>query len=363
MYKVLSVGFDGKLFDTQSESYSRQKLYSSWLKKLTILDLTKTKNVKFIKDGNLEISSIRSFKNIFESTRIIRQQKYDLITTQDPFICGLVGVLIKFFLRVPLNIQIHTEAFNSDYFRNESLKNRIFYHLGLLILRFADSVRGRDQKIIADILTRFPILKGKVAYVGAPLQATYFEKYSNTEREDNLLVANGRLVKQKNYQMCLDAIAILRKENPLVRLAIVGVGPEERKIRSMIDERNLKNSVSLLGWQEPTKFKKLLDKASAFILSSNHEGWALVVIEALLRGTPVVMTDTGCAGEIVINEKTGIVTPVGDSKKFAEAIAKVLRNRQKYELMARKGRVLVQRDVNPVKLKKDLLKMYALTTS
>ena len=64
-----------------------------------------------------------------------------------------------------------------------------------------------------------------------------------------------------------------------------------------------------------------------FLLTSNYEGWGLAIIEAASFGLPIIMTDVGCAGEIIKNEESGIIIPVGDKKALAAAMTKLIQNK------------------------------------
>ena len=103
-------------------------------------------------------------------------------------------------------------------------------------------------------------------------------------------------------------MAELIKKYPNTELWIVGDGLERKKLELEIAKYKLENSVKLFGWQNnPDEF---YSQADAFLLTSNYEGWGMVVIEAADYGLPIIMTDVGCAGELIENEKSGLVVPV-----------------------------------------------------
>ena len=99
-------------------------------------------------------------------------------------------------------------------------------------------------------------------------------------------VAAGRLIEQKGFELLIAAIALVN--NPQVRLAILGHGPLEEKLYSLIESFGLHNQVILPGYQgNPYAW---MAKADAFILSSHYEGFPNVVLEALSCGTQVIAT-------------------------------------------------------------------------
>ena len=103
---------------------------------------------------------------------------------------------------------------------------------------------------------------------------------------------------------------------------IVGDGAEKSNLKSKISKLKLENNVKLLGWQNnPDEF---YSQADAFLLTSNYEGWGMVAVEATIFGLPIIMTDVGCAGELIENEKSGLVVPVKNQTKLQEAMIRLI---------------------------------------
>lgn len=138
-----------------------------------------------------------------------------------------------------------------------------------------------------------------------------------------ILVAAGRLVDQKDFPTLVDAFAILR--HPTARLVIIGTGPQEVAIRARIAAHNLGEHVQLVGYVP--EIREWLDRARLFVLSSNHEGYAAVIIEALSAGRQVIATDcTPAARELLGSPLAGRVVPVGDPVALAAAMETALAN-------------------------------------
>jgi len=137
------------------------------------------------------------------------------------------------------------------------------------------------------------------------------------------IIMVGRLTKVKDYPNLLKAFNLVLKQKE-ARLVILGEGPEEGNIERLTKELGLSEKVILLGFQKnPYKYMK---GASVFVLSSFHEGFGNVIVEAMACGTPVISTNCSGPSEIIENGKSGLLVPVGDSKALAEAIIKVLNN-------------------------------------
>lgn len=119
----------------------------------------------------------------------------------------------------------------------------------------------------------------------ARLQDQSVEEY-HKDKSCTYLVAAGRLIEQKGFEMLIEAIATI--DNPKIRLAILGHGPLEEKLISLIEHYKLYDQVTLLGYKKNPYI--WISRANAFVLSSHYEGFPNVVLEALSCSTPVIST-------------------------------------------------------------------------
>jgi glycosyltransferase involved in cell wall biosynthesis len=132
----------------------------------------------------------------------------------------------------------------------------------------------------------------------------------------------GRLVAQKDFGTLLEAFAIVRRSRA-ARLLILGEGPDRPALEAAVERLGLADDVALPGFvPDPAAY---LAHADLFVLSSRYEGLAVVLIEALACGCPVVSTDcrTG-PDEILEGGAHGRLVPVGDAAALAAAMAATL---------------------------------------
>jgi len=142
------------------------------------------------------------------------------------------------------------------------------------------------------------------------------------------ILAVGRLRRQKGFDILIKAFAKSDLKN-MIKLVILGEGEERKNLEELIGRLDLKNQVLLFGKVDnPFIYMKY---AKFFILSSRHEGFPNVLLEALACETPVIATncETG-PSEIIENEKNGLLIPVEDEKALKEAMEKLFHDKGLY---------------------------------
>lgn len=144
--------------------------------------------------------------------------------------------------------------------------------------------------------------------------------------EGPLVVAVGRLTRQKGYDVMLDALAQVRRRVP-ARLWIVGPGADQPALERQAAALGVLDAVHFWGFQRnPFAF---MAAADLFVLSSRWEGFANVVAEAMACGAPVVSTDCPHGpGEIIQDGVSGLLARNEDAGSLAAAMLRVLEDPQ-----------------------------------
>lgn len=142
-----------------------------------------------------------------------------------------------------------------------------------------------------------------------PLPAQIEQKYF--KKDHKVWINLARLSIEKDQTSLIKAFARMPKESPNSTLLILGEGPLRAQLENLIKSLGLKNKVFLLGFQSnPYNFLK---KADFFALSSEHEGQALVLAEAMILKRPILCTDFACARDFLgANNEYGLVVPRGE---------------------------------------------------
>ena len=139
----------------------------------------------------------------------------------------------------------------------------------------------------------------------------------------NVIVAAGRLVKEKGFDVALKAFAGV--ENSAAKLVILGEGTQQSQLSALAHALGIAQRVEFVGYVPD--ISPWLERARVFLLSSFYEGYGAVLVEALAAGRPVVSTDcTPAATDLLAKTKGCIVTPIGDAAAMAEALNRTLSN-------------------------------------
>ena len=160
-----------------------------------------------------------------------------------------------------------------------------------------------------------------------------------TERR---VIAVGRYVYQKGFDLLLKAWAIVEKECPDWMLTIVGQG-ERLQYETLIDELKIdRNNGKLLGPTEQIQDEYL--NSSFLVMSSRFEGFGMVLVEAMACGLPVVSFDCPCGPKDIIQDHVdGLLVENGNIEKLAEAIIWMTQHPEQRKVMASKAIDNVQR--------------------
>lgn len=142
------------------------------------------------------------------------------------------------------------------------------------------------------------------------------------EGEPPVILGVGKLEPQKDFETLIRAFAKVRSQISC-RLAILGWGPNQANLNSLIKDLGLTENAALLGYVDnPYAY---MARSSTFVLSSAWEGLPTVLIETMALRIPVVSTNCQSGPEEILNQgKYGHLVPVGDRDAMAQSILAVL---------------------------------------
>jgi glycosyltransferase involved in cell wall biosynthesis len=127
------------------------------------------------------------------------------------------------------------------------------------------------------------------------------------------LVAVGRMIEIKGFDVLLRAFALARRHVPGLTLELAGAGPLLDELSAAAPE-----GVTFLG--RVAEVAACYEENAIVVVPSRGEGFGLVALEAAERGRATIVSDVGGLPEIVADGETGLVVPVGDEQALADAI-------------------------------------------
>lgn len=287
-------------------------------------------NVKidYLNSGSIKSSLLSHLLGRIKLPRLILGHEPDVIHSNQSFlniICIKACESINYKGRVVLGIQNNLIAELEDipYPIRNKWKGAV-----LNSFKSADKIVALSQGVASDLFRHSPILeKGTTviynACVDDNLRNLMQEPISGMKKPDvPVIIACGRLVHQKDYPTLFKAVNIVKQQMP-IEVWILGEGPLRKKLESYAECLGIHDSVRFLGFQKnPFKFFAISD---VFVLSSIHEGFGNVIVEAMACDLPVISTDCPFGpNEIIKHEWNGILTRPKDHEGMAEWILKLL---------------------------------------
>jgi teichuronic acid biosynthesis glycosyltransferase TuaC len=240
---------------------------------------------------------------------------FDVIDAEYFWPDGVAAVALGRALGIPVSIKARGSDID-HWSRNEAIRRQLVAAAagahGLLAV--SEALKERMAAL------GMPAAKIAVHHTG--IDAALFQPRDRAEAKaalgiaGPLVVSAGALVPVKGHRLALAAIALV----PDATLAVVGDGPERPALERLAAELGISGRVRFLGARPHGELPGLLGAADVLLHTAEREGLANVWIEALACGTPLVVTETGAAREVVDRPEAGRIVP-----RHPAAIAAALR--------------------------------------
>lgn len=212
-----------------------------------------------------------------------------------------------------------------------------------------------SQDLESWLLTTVNIPREKVEQLYNGVDLSRFNQFDDsvkigvlpTEFENDCLIIGtvGRVAAVKDQQTLLKAFNILVKSgselSDKLRLVIVGGGPLFTALEEQVHDLGLEKKVWLAG--DRKDIPALLRSMDMFVLPSLGEGISNTVLEAMATGLPVIATRVGGNPELVDDQSTGALVPVGNSEELARVLLDIVNDKDKLSAMGAAGLAKVQK--------------------
>ena len=354
MLRILNIGLDRDVLRA-GEAQDRQRIYAQ------ALPASISHIVKAPPDASPDRVEVCGVVDVFpcpvshwslfvlaairRGSEILRNQRFDIIQVQEPFISGLVGVWLSRRFNIPLVVGVFSDEIDNPVWVRAHIANRAANIIGKHVLRAAAAVRC-DSQIVARRLASTG--QKNIQYV--PFLITHADRFLEPHaaaegirtqllqgRAGPLLLTVARLESEKNIDLSLRSFAKALERFPEVVFAIVGDGRCRGDLEALAQGIG-KGQVRFLGRIENADVPAFYQAADLTLLSSTRESAARILSESLLAGTPILTTNTAGVDEVVQDGETGRVIALGDEAAFTNALVELCADPKRLAMMGAEGK-------------------------
>lgn len=259
------------------------------------------------------------FKNI-KRIRLLRK----ILKKEQP------DIAVSFLGRPNIRLLIATKGLR--FKKIVSVRNDPRYEYGMSRLKrsFANWLFKRADGVVfqtEEARNYFNKIKDKKSFIISNSVDSAFYDINCNPCLNNSIVTFGRLEKQKNHAMLIDAFNLISNDFPEINLSIFGNGSLYPSLKEKIEVLNLTERIFLKGNTDAVAQE--LKNAKLFVLSSDYEGMPNSLMEAMAAGVPCISTDCPCGGPrmLIRSGVNGLLVPCKDKNALAAAMRTILSNK------------------------------------
>lgn len=286
---------------------------------------------------------------LFRLMRFFRQEQFDVLHVHTP-VAALLGRLAAWLTRIPVVVYTaHGFYFHEDmpYF-----KYRFFVALERIAGWWTDLLFTQSFEDARSAVTEKIMSENQVTVIGNGVQVTRFDPSQISSRStirasmdipvDAYVVGFiGRQVREKGVVEFLEVAKALGPLYPNLYFLLIGERLSSDHASGVYEEHLQAKSIlgaALIAPGSRDDIPEMISAMDLFCLPSWREGMPRTIIEAMMMGKPVVATDIRGSREEVIHEETGLLVPPRSPKLLAEAIERLLNDREWGVQLGRAGR-------------------------
>lgn len=294
-----------------------------------IIIYTKVLNSNYKLDERVKVVILQDY----EKKRSILHRNYYVTKKYKEIIINNKADLILSFFQGPIARVLFLKKINKKIknipfivsIREDPKKafRSIKYKMTLHFYKYADAFVFQTEEIKKYFSK---VIQEKSTIIPNSINPAFFNKEISNIKREKKIVAVGRLAKQKNYPMLIDAFKNISKKFPDYVLEIYGDGELRKELENYINKLELNNKILLMG--NHSNIEDKIYNASLFVITSNYEGISNALLEAMTLGLPCISTNSsgGGAKTLIENNYNGILIDVGDTVALEEKMEEVLLN-------------------------------------
>ncbi len=341
--KILVIGRDSSAVVTGSQLHTRIKKYAQFHQFTFVVmnagpvQETTIDSARIILTGGQTLPTA-FLRSLWRGYKELKSGRYDLVTTQDVLYSGLVGYILSRYFRLPLFVQIHGDYLDNErwFSSNVGRFNRAMNRVGIFILKRADFVRAVSERLRTQLIASYGLKPERIISIPIGTDLGLFQTSDTQVRRKSLLFAQ-RLLPEKCALLFTEVATAIMQKYADVTTYIAGDGMLKDEMVEYFTKAGVIDRVTFHGAVPQATLVSLYQQSYIYLHTADWEGWGMPMIEAMAAGTPVVTTDTGCAGEAVRHNETGLVTAVDDKEALIHETEVLLTDESLWNRLSKQG--------------------------
>jgi glycosyltransferase involved in cell wall biosynthesis len=300
--------------------------------------------------------------------RLMPSLKLELIHTHHPVLLGQAAANKAQELDLPLVFTFHTQyqeythyvPFSQDLVQ-DFLKDAVNTWLRDFMRQCHHIVIPSES--MRTILVEEYGLVGPYTVIPTGIELEPFEKADGEVlrqqhgwEADRVMISVGRLAKEKNWALLLEATALVLDEHSDLRLVLLGDGPDRQELENLAAELGIRERVDFMGAVPFEEVPAYLKAADFFGFSSTTETQGLVTMEALAAGLPVIAVEASGTRDIIQNEQQGLLVEEG-SQALAKGIDRLLSDEDRFQRFRQAAQARIE-EFSMITLARNLTNVY-----
>jgi L-malate glycosyltransferase len=266
------------------------------------------------------------FFAILKGTHLCQKNNYDFINTQFAIPTGPVGLILSKIFKIKNILSLHGGDIYDPSKKSSPHRHWYWQIIVRFILNNSDILVCQSSNTKKNTIKYFRPKK-KIHIIFLPYEKFKFKKVSREKlgmsKDKFYLTSVGRLVERKGYKYLIKALPFLLKK---IHLNLIGDGPLENQLKNLAKKLKIEDRINFLGFIPEGKKFQYLANSDLYILSSLHEGFGIVLQEAMQVGLPIVATNNGGQVDLIKNDINGFMVNPRNSKVLREKILILYKN-------------------------------------
>ena len=318
-------------------------------KNLKIINTKPLKKLKFLPiRWNLAISSMINLNSYVKNNK-----KNSIIFSMQSHIPAIVISKIN---QMKIVIRNSEEPLGATLYADNRILSFFVLFLKIIFYNFADKIIAISN-MSKSSLQKIVLLKDKITLIYNPyLEKILKIKKIRKKKLNNLnILSIGRLTKQKNFSLLINAVIRLSKKYNNLNLLIIGNGDLRD---TLINKIKFHKNIKIINWKN--QLRKYYLNSDLFILPSYYEGLPNVLLDAMNHEVPIISTNCSGARDILKGDSGGFIVPINDQKELEKKIIFIIKNYSiaKNKVLKAKKKLYEFSDINLIKYYKLLCDIY-----